>query len=78
MTIVVKEFCDDADITNIMRVREKKALYAWGIINYEDALGDQHYTRFCQLLNWTAVRVAPGRTEERVNGIYPKQHNDAD
>lgn len=78
MNIVVQNFCDDADVMSIMRVREGKGLYVWGVINYEDVLGDPHYTRFCQLLSWVPIPTADGRTEERPYGVYSTQHNDAD
>jgi hypothetical protein len=61
MTIVVHNFCDDADVMSIMRVREERGLYVWGIINYEDVLGDPHYTRFCQLLSWVPTPTTDGR-----------------
>jgi hypothetical protein len=65
---MVEDFCDDADVEKIKHA-EGKALYAWGIVTYEDVFGEPHQTKFCQILTWLP--------DGKVWGYYTDHHNDA-
>jgi hypothetical protein len=65
---MVDDFSDEAEVEKIKRA-EGKALFAWGIITYEDVFGQSHQTRFCQIVTW----LPDGKTW----GYYTDRHNDA-
>ena len=44
------------------------ALWAWGVVHYEDAFGAPRYTQFCQRLYWI-----PGSPAAQVFGTYDPQ-----
>lgn len=44
--------------------------WVWGIIHYEDAFGESHFTKFCQRLYWL-----PDGT---IEGEYGRRHCDSD
>lgn len=49
---IVDEFVPDQDVEAIKKQTSGKALYAWGIITYEDIFGTSHSTEFCQSYVW--------------------------
>ncbi len=66
---IVDDFCDDKEVEDI-KIGKGKALYIWGIVNYEDVFGDSHFTKFCQ-----STLFAPG---DKVYGFFIPRHNEAD
>jgi hypothetical protein len=48
----VGDFCDDSEVQSVKAGSNGKALYAWGVVTYLDAFGDEHSTRFCQRITW--------------------------
>ena len=66
---MVEDFCDDSEVEGIKRATQGKALYAWGIFNYEDIFGNPQYTKFCQIYTWNP--------DEKTWGYYAGRHNDA-
>jgi hypothetical protein len=59
-----------------------RGLYVWGLVTYEDVLGDSHYTRFCQQIYWTGddgkiVRglYVPGRNESTKQSVFLDDHH---
>ncbi len=67
---IVGEFVDDAEVDAIKSGAQGKALFAWGIFNYEDIFGTPQYTKFCHIYTW----FADGKT---VWGYYASRHNEA-
>jgi hypothetical protein len=67
LTAMVDDFVPDQDVDAI-KIADGRALYIWGIIEYEDVFKQQQTTRFCQLLHWIG---------DRVMGTYIPRHNDA-
>jgi hypothetical protein len=68
LSAIVDDFCNDEEVGAI-KVGKEKALYIWGIVNYEDVFGESHYTRFCQMTTWM--------NDEKIWAYYIPQHNDA-
>jgi len=65
---IVDDFIDDAEVDNV-KAGNGRALYVWGIIEYEDVFGEHQQTRFCQVYAW----LQDGKT---VWGYYVSGHND--
>lgn len=65
---VVRDFCGDSEVDKIKR-GEGQALYAWGIIEYEDVFRNQQYTKFCQIYTWLP--------DGKIWGYYTENHNEA-
>lgn len=70
ITQSVDDFVPDQDVDSIKIVSSGKALYIWGIIDYDDVFKQGQTTRFSQLLYW----LPDGKT---VMGTYITRHNDA-
>lgn len=49
---VVDDPAPDQDVEGIKAHASGKALYAWGIVTYEDIFGTSHKTEFCQSYVW--------------------------
>lgn len=65
---IVDDFCNDGDVEKIKRA-DGEALYAWGIVTYEDVFGKPQETKFCQILTWLP--------DGKIYGYYIGRHNDA-
>jgi hypothetical protein len=65
---IVDNFCDDSEVEKIKR-GEGKALYAWGVVEYEDVFRESHYTQFSQIYTWLP--------DGKIWGYYTPNHNDA-
>lgn len=59
----------DAEVEDIKRTRGH-ALYAWGLLAYEDVFGKRHRVTFCQQMRW----LLP---DDIVTGYYVHRHNKA-
>jgi hypothetical protein len=70
MTAVVDGFIADEDVESIKHGGGDKGLYVWGRVTYEDVFGEEHYTRFCQLIFWDL--------DNTTRGLYIPGRNDAD
>ncbi|MEX1108438.1 MAG: hypothetical protein WEC00_05955 [Dongiaceae bacterium] len=70
ITVPTTEFCNDTEVEHI-KAGNRRALCVWGKITYEDVFGDEHFTKFCQIITW----LGDGTT---INGGYHKHHNEAD
>lgn len=68
LTAVVPDFVDDAAVDDI-KTGKGPSLYVWGVLSYNDAFGDAHETRFCQILTWLPTG--------QVWGYFLDTHNDA-
>lgn len=65
---VVDVLVDDSEVEKIER--GQKALYVWGLVQYEDTFGSKHSTRFChQYL---------GPPNDKSQCIYVAGHNSSD
>ncbi len=64
----VEHFVDESEVPDI-KIAKGKALYAWGIVRYEDIFGESHVTKFCQLITWLP--------NGNVFGIFIPKHNEA-
>lgn len=69
LTAVVDDFVEDAEIDSIKKGVEK-AVYVWGLITYDDIFGEEHHTRFGQVLFWIP--------DGKIFGNYIPGQNDAD
>jgi hypothetical protein len=62
-----ESFQDDHKVQGTMFKTNGNAFYVWGIVHYDDAFGERHYTRFCFLVYWTPesihIEYAAGRNE---------------
>lgn len=62
---IVDGFVPDQDVDAIMHLTGERALFAWGVIIYEDIFGQQHQTEFCHRMQWIPSGVfgiyTPGR-----------------
>lgn len=65
---LVEHFVDESEVPDI-KIAKGKALYAWGIVRYEDIFGESHVTKFCQLITWLP--------NGNVFGIFTPRHNEA-
>jgi len=74
---VVRDFCDDAEVIDIMRGRGQRALYVWGVVTYEDVFGELRSTRFSQIITWIQTRDQLGRIQEVISGFFTNQHNES-
>jgi hypothetical protein len=72
MSAVVDDFCDDAEVDDIKKNTQGKALYMWGVVTYEDVFGETRKTRFCHQMMW----IGDGK-DEKVWGYYTGPHNNA-
>jgi hypothetical protein len=70
MFAVVDGFCADKEVDSIKYIKGDKGLYVWGRVTYEDAFGEDHFTRFCQHVYWDL--------KDNVRGNYIPGRNDAD
>jgi hypothetical protein len=68
LSAVVDDFCPDAEIRDI-KAGNGKALYAWGVIHYEDIFGERQTTKFCQAIIWLK--------NGQVFGYFITKHNEA-
>jgi len=68
MSAIVENRVDDALVEQI-KSGVKLGLVVWGIVNYEDAFGESHYTKFCQNIIWLK--------DGSVMGYYLPGHDDA-
>jgi hypothetical protein len=73
--IIVDDFVDPQDVSDIMLGTKGKALYYWGVVNYEDTFGDAHSTEFCHRLYFSPNPESEGTY--RVNGNYLAGQNKA-
>lgn len=71
LQILVDDFVLDSEVNDI-KIGKSKALYVWGIVNYDDIFGDSWETEFCQALTW----IGEGKNET-VYGYYNARHNKA-
>ena len=69
MRAVVDGFCADKDVDSIKYAKDAMGLYVWGRVTYEDAFGENHFTRFCQHIYWDL--------DNTVRGHYIAGRNDA-
>jgi hypothetical protein len=67
---IVDGFQVDGEVNAIKYGTGTKGLYVWGLVTYEDAFGDGHFTRFCQHIYWDL--------QNNVLGHYIPGRNDAD
>jgi len=65
---IVEDFCSDGEVERVKRA-DGEALYAWGIVTYEDVFGKSQETKFCQILTWLP--------DGKIYGYYIGRHNDA-
>jgi len=72
LNAIVDDFCADEEVEGI-KVGQDKVLYIWGIVNYKDVFGENHFTKFCQTVNFFRVG-----TENKVTGFYIARHDEAD
>ena len=72
MSAIIEGFCADKEVDSIKYggPNASKGLYVWGLVTYEDAFGDRHFTRFCQHIYWNF--------DNTVQGHYIPGRNDAD
>jgi hypothetical protein len=68
LSAVVDDFCPDAEIRDI-KAGNGKALYAWGVIHYEDIFGEHQTTKFCQATVWLK--------NGQIFGYFIAKHNEA-
>jgi hypothetical protein len=68
MNAIVDNRVDEALVEQI-KSGIKLGLVVWGIVNYEDAFGESHYTKFCQNIIW--------RRDGSIMGYYLPGHDDA-
>lgn len=69
MMAVVDDYVPDETIEGI-KIGEDLALYAWGVVTYDDVFGGSHKTDFCQQLTYLP--------DGKVFGYYTPGRNDAD
>jgi len=67
ITRFVESFVPDADVSAIKNANGK-ALYIWGIIDYEDVFSKSRTTNFCIMVNWTP---------QAIFGTFVPKHNEA-
>jgi hypothetical protein len=65
---IVDDFCDDKEVEDV-KIGKGKALYIWGIVDYEDVFGESHFTKFCQ-----STHFGP---DGKVFGFFLPKHNEA-
>jgi hypothetical protein len=70
--MIDRDFFDDSQVEDIKRGRGRR-LYIWGTVTYEDAMGEQRYTKFAHNIFW--IRLRDGR--EPILGNYVDRHNEA-
>jgi hypothetical protein len=70
LSAIVDGFCADGEVAEVKSGSERRALYVWGLVTYEDIFGDAHFTRFCQHIYWDL--------KNNVHGHYIPGRNDMD
>lgn len=68
---VVSDYVADDEVATI-KLGAGKALYVWGVVNYDDSFGQSHLTRFCHAYLWFGAGE-----NERPQGYYDRRHNEA-
>jgi hypothetical protein len=69
LSAIVDSGCDDSEVEAVKR-GEKKALYTWGTVTYEDIFDATHETEFCRLYIW-------GTPKGPIRGVFVAGHNNS-
>jgi hypothetical protein len=72
MNACVEDFFPDNEVEEIKRGNRRR-LYIWGRVTYEDVSEQERYTEFAHSIIWVSLPNG----EERVLGNYLDRHNDA-
>lgn len=69
LSAIVADFVPDNEVPIIKSGAAKRALHVWGTVYYEDIFGENHETKFCQILTW--------QPDGKIFGYFAPGHNDA-